>query len=317
MHIATDLYSHYMVGIRRSPEFFYPKKFVTIKSTTAPLGISTVSRIYHGTHLDEVEEICVAPSTATFIGREKKWRPGIMYNAYEQTYSLEFCTYLIEDVDKDPKPMTKDEQWQPFGPFLWFGTSNEEADDYGPYCFEFNFKSVLKRYQKCRGSEKALCYRVGGTLVYQQEVSHVAIICCEDDKEYQSYPLIEPTSTKYFKPPTPIKFVDSKKENTEPPVHKRRKTEQCSDTQNLSTESYHDLPKEELTILKSTGSVLGVRHEHVALAFYLPDGIALELTNQDGKLCQACHDNRCLKSKGKRQCHFPQFDGQYIHSFNN
>ena len=43
--------------------------------------------------------------------------------------------------------MTKDEQW-PFGPFLWFGTSSEEVDDYGPYPYEFHLKSILNKAEK-------------------------------------------------------------------------------------------------------------------------------------------------------------------------
>ena len=106
--------------------------------------------------------------------------------------------------------MTKYRQ-RPFGPFLWFGTSREEVDGYGPYCFEFQFKTALRKYLQSRGRDKILCYRAGGTLVYKQEVTHVVIICCEDDKEYQSYPFIDATSTKYFKPP--FQFA---KDSTEP-----------------------------------------------------------------------------------------------------
>ena len=250
-----------------------------------------------------------------------------MYNEYEQTYGSQFCSYVIEDVDDDPKPMTKDEQW-PFGPFLWFGTSREEVDDYGPYCFEFQFKSALSKYQQSRGREKALCYRAGGTLVYKQEVAHIVIICCEDDKDYQSYPLIDATSTKYFKPP----ITRSKFDSVEPPVHKKQKIEQSSSSEDTSTQSlyhvtqdgtlsYQVLPSEELSIpamvLRSTNSV-GDRHEHVALAFYLPHDTKLQLTNQDGKLNTASHYNRCMKAKGRiKVCQFREFDIEYIERFND
>ena len=374
----------------RSPEFFYPKRFITIKSTATHLNISTVSTICHGTHLEEVKEICTTPNSATFVGREKRWRPGTEYNEYEQTYSLDYCSYTVEDI-RNPMPMTKDRQW-PFGPFLWFGTSKSEADNYGPYCFEFNFKSVLKKYLQTRGSDQTLCYRAGGTLVYKQEVTHVVIICCEDDKDYQSYPLIDATSTKYFKPP--IKFIRSNTERTEPLHYKKRKIEkhhygkqkifmpqtvpgstehrkrkrklirrdsvessplkkrkinfdvqafefgrsetgnneyhsnknvrqQCSmkdasifNITQDGTLSYHSLPLEELTIPALINSGWrGGRHEHVVLAFYLPHGIALQLTNLDGTLLEASHYNRCIKSKGK-QCQFAGFERCYIDDFN-
>ena len=78
-----------MHALNLSPEFFYLKKFVTIKisrNINHVLDISAVSTIYHGTHLNEVKEICVAPNTAAFMGREKRWCPGVVYNEYKQTY---------------------------------------------------------------------------------------------------------------------------------------------------------------------------------------------------------------------------------------
>ena len=344
-----------------------------------------------------MKEICTAPNTATFVGREKRWRPGTEYDEYKQTYSLDYCSYTVEDI-RNPMPMTKDEQW-PFGPFLWFGTSRGEADNYGPYCFEFNFKNVLKKYLQTRGSDKLLCYRAGGTLVYKQEVTHIVIICCEDDEDYESYPLVDATSTEYFKPP--IKFIRSTIERAEPlhqykkrkiekhhygkqkifmpqtvpgsterrkrkrkligpkigsaepsPLKKRKldfsvqaftfgrsETEsteyqkrkivkqQCSmvdtsipssifDVTKDGSLSYHSLPSGELTIPALICSGWrGERHEHVVLAFYLPHGIALQLTHQDGTLLKASHSSRCIKSKGK-QCQFAGFERCYIDYFN-
>ena len=50
-------------------------------------------------------------------------------------------------------------------------------------------------------------------------------------KTYQSYPFIDATSTKYFKPP--FQFA---RDSTEPPVHKKQKIEQGSSF--ASTESH-------------------------------------------------------------------------------
>ena len=306
-----------MQNYYRHPEFFYPKKFVTVKSAEAHLNTSTISTLCHGTHLDEVKQICVAPntSTATFKGSKKKWRPGIVYSEERQTYSSQFCSYIVEDAEEDPKPMTTHYQWS-FGPFLWFGTSKKEVDDYGPYCFEFELKNVLDKYQQSRGSGKKLCYRAGGTLLYKQEVTHIVIICCEDDEDYQSYPLIKATSTKYFQPP-----VMSEVDNTEAPVCKKQKVE---DSASADTRSYQDnqpLPSEEFsvqaTILRSI-DLEGSRHEHVTMAFYLPDGITLQLTNEDGKLNKATHCKHCMKSKGRdKRCQFTKFEPCYMDAFNN
>ena len=194
------------------------------------------------------------------------------------------------------------------GPFLWFGTSREEVDGYGPYCFEFDFETALRKYLQSRGRDKTLCYRAGGTLVYKQEVMHIVIICCEDDNEYQSYPLIDATSTKYFKP-----SIRSKLDSTEPPVHKKQKMEQDSSSEDTQSPSIPAMA------LRSTDLMaMGDRHEHVALAFYLPHDTKLQLTNQEGKLNRATHYNRCLKSKGKfKVCQFDKFDTQYIELFND
>ena len=112
-------------------------------------------------------------------------------------YSEQYCTYLVEPNNL-PVPMKSNDVT--FGPFAWFSIEKTETDMYGKCCFELNFKSVLEAYQKCR--KGIICYRVGGTLMYKREVTHVVIICCKEDKEYQSYPLILANSSKYVLYPT-------------------------------------------------------------------------------------------------------------------
>ena len=70
-------------------------------------------------------------------------------------------------------------------------------------------------------------------------------------------------------------------------------------------------------VLRSTNSV-GDRHEHIAVAFYLPHDTKLQLTNQDGKLNKARHYNRCMKSKGRDKVRqFPEFDRQFAFQQSN
>lgn len=294
----------------RHPEFFYPSKFVTVKSakTHNNLDISVVSTVCHGTHLNEVKEICIAPNIASFVGKEKKWRPGTEYSKDEQTFDRQYCSYVVEGLGNEPKPMTKHEQWA-FGPFLWFGTNTGEADIYGDYCFEFQLKSVLREYQQSRGSKNPICYRVGGTLLYKEEITHAVIICCEDDQDCKSYPLIEAANTKYFNPP--------KVERIEPPMCKKRKLDQKC----FSTEESKQSSKEIfIPAMASRNTDLEKnRHEHVALAFYMPHGTTLQLTNEDGKLCDIVRDHYkyCVKSTGKyKQCQLSQPGTSYIHDFN-
>ena len=267
---------------------------------------SAVSTICHGTHLDEIKEICIVPNFARFTGKEKQWRPGKVYSKGEQTVGSEYCSYIIEELDKESKPITKQEQW-PFGPFLWFGTKNGDAKIYGSYCFDFQLKSVLRQYQQSRGSSCSICYRAGGTLLYREEVTHVVIVCCEDDQDYESYPLIDATNTKYFKPP---KIENIKSINT--PSKKQKLNPWCEDASTQSLEYF-------VPAKVSINAGLKQRHEHVALAFYLPHDIGLHLTNEDGKLSiMQDHNRYCAKSSGKyKVCQYSKIEESYIHDFND
>lgn len=240
---------------------------------------------------------------ACFTGKEKQWRPGTVYSKEEQTVGARYCSYLVEELDKEPKPMTKEEQW-PFGPFLWFGTKNGDAKIYGSYCFDFQLKSVLRQYQQSRGSRSSICYRAGGTLLYKEEVTHVVIVCCEDDRDYESYPLIDATNTKYFKPPE-TKYIES-------PCKKRKLDPYCKDANAQLLECF--VPAK---ISRNEG--LKERHEHVALAFYLPNDIGLHLTNEDGKLSiMQDHYKYCAKSSGKHKfCQYTEIEASYMSDFND
>ena len=267
---------------------------------------SDVSSVYHGTHLEEIKEICIAPNMASFIGKEKQWRPGTVYSKEEQTFDPPYCSYIIEELDKEPKQMTKQEQW-PFGPFLWFGTKNEDAKIYGNYCFDFQLKNVLKQYQQSRGRHSSICYRAGGTLLYKEEITHVVIVCCKHDQDYESYPLIDAINTKYFKPPK-TEYIDS----TYTPCKKQKLDPYCKDASAQSLEYF--IPA---NVSRNDG--LKERHEHIALAFYLPHDSGLHLTNEDGKLCiMREHYKYCAKSSGKHKlCQYIEIEASYIHDFNN
>ena len=158
-------------------------------------------------------------------------------------------------------------------------------------------------------------------LLYRRLVTHVVIVCCENDEDYQSYPLIDTTSTKYFQPP-----ILSKVENLEPPVCKKQKVEEQGPSASADTQLY-DVTQDNQTLSSSISSnhaiilksadLEGLRHEHVSLVFYLPDGITLQLTNEDGKLSKAQHGEYCVKTKGRdKTCQFIQFEQCYIDKFN-
>jgi len=256
-----------LLHVYRRPEFFYHKRFVTIHSPTSSLQTKPVTTVYHGTHSRQKDAICGGilgqPSIYTFKGKEKKWRilGGIDY------YTSQCCSYLAEP-NQCPIAMTPDNCLdEVFGPFVWFGTEKADTDRYGPFCFEVDFQSLQEAYQICRG-KRDICYRAGGTLVYKQEVTHIVIICCEEDQRYHSYPKIQINSSKYFTPPW--KPASEKKE--------------CPEVISLATASKHIL--------------LNERSEYTSFAIYLPGDTKLLLSSTAGKITENTHVGYCIKSKG-------------------
>ena len=247
----------------RGPEFFYPKVYVKIKEAVpdTPVVTNVSSVVFHATHPKDVLDICQG-DYAIFKGRLKQWR--LLDN---QTYFKQCCSYLVQPRQA-PIPMGQNNS-TPFGPFVWFGTNRDETDKYGPCQFEFNLSNVLRAYQTCRRSHyQRICYRAAGTLVYKQEVCHIVMICCLEDIECQSYPLITPNNTCYFKPPNSL----GDDGGNGPPVGLQFET----------------------AINEYQG-----RHENVTFALYLPNNRNLYLCYRDGKMTITNHNKYCIASRNK------------------
>ena len=263
MDVTTCVCVRVSISLNRNPEFFYPNVFVKIKETV-PETLTTTnvsSVVFHGTHLEDVLDICQG-TNAIFKGYTKQWR--LLDNEF---YNEEYCSYLVK-LGQQPVPM-KPYNSTPFGPFAWFGTKEDETDKYGPCQFEFNFTSVLRAYQTCRNSEQnRICYRAAGTLVYKQEICHIIMICCVEDAECQTYPLITAKNTCYFKPPNSLSKTGSQ------PI---------------------DL------LFQTKINVYQKRHEHVTFALYLPNNRQLYLSYRDGKIKLTPHNTYCIASRS-REC---------------
>ena len=215
------------------------------------------SVVFHGTHLEDVLDICQG-NHAIFKGYHKQWRLLDYHDCNE-----EYCSYLVQP-GQQPVPMDPDNDI-PFGPFGWFDTKQDETDKYGPCQFEFTFASVLKAYGTCRhNGQHTICYRAAGTLVYKQEVCHIVMICCLDDKECQNYPLITTNNTCYFKPP--------------------------SDTGSSSVD----------VEFQTTINEYQRRHEHLTFALYLPNNRNLYLSYRDGKIRLTPHNTYCIASRSSK-----------------
>ena len=188
---------------------------------------------------------------AIFKGNPKQWRPSS-----ECSPSPNASYYIGPDSTTEKWIPPDDTECLP-GPLVWFGTERKtgKTDNvYGPCVFEFKFTLVLEAYQKCRGiNSQQLCYRAAGTLVYQKEISHVVLVCSTSDNYYQTFPLIQGNNTKYFKPPNYQKTGLQKLASMVINKYPQRFNENDKDC---------------------------TRHDHVILAFYLPNNTRLVLPNQ-------------------------------------
>lgn len=155
------------------------------------------------------------------------------------------------------KRVTPSDDYLP-GNLLFFGTKQDDTDKNGPCQFEFNFRSVIAAYQQSRGVTGTICYKAVGSFVHIHMLYHVVLVCFEEDEAYKSFPSITANNTAYFKPPT---------ESDEACV--------CVNIYFIGEPP---------------------RHEHVFLAFYLPDNTPLvTLTSSDGKLRRRDH-KYCMKT---------------------
>jgi len=188
---------------------------------------------------------------AIFNGNPKQWRPSSEY------FPSPNASYHIG-------PGSTTETWIPYGdkeylpgPLLWFGTERKTGkvdNAYGPCVFEFRFSAVIEAYQKSRSiSNEQVCYRAAGTLVYQQEISHVVLVCSTSDDCYKPFPLIQENNTKYFKPPNDKEMGKRKLMSITTNAYPQRSNESGKDR---------------------------TRHDHVIIAFHLPDNAQLVLPNQ-------------------------------------
>ena len=237
-------------------EYFYPKIFVELKGAKTGSAV-VVPTLFHSTHYEEMIKICVGKQ-ALFKGNKKEW----------STKHPDKASYLVDHNNNSKKQLrSSDDDCLP-GNLVWFGTARGKGGIFGPCLFEFNYKRVLQAYQVSRGVDHKICYRVGGTMVYQKEISHAVIVCCTTDDCYKSFPLIEEdrTTKKFFTPSS---------DSSLPRI--RISEYPCSDRD---------------------------RDEHVVLVFYLPsDNACLKLANEVrySELTRVPH-SRCVKSKGS--CEF-------------
>ena len=264
---------------KRKPELFYSSVFIETRDIIGS-SLSFIPTIFHATHYQDMIGICQGKE-AIFKGNPKQWRPSSEYSPSPN------ASYYIGPDSTTEKWIPPDDTECFQGPLVWFGTERKTGktdNAYGPCVFEFKFTLVLEAYQKCRDiNSQQLCYRAAGTLVYQREVSHVVLVCSTSDDCYQTFPLIQGNNTKYFKPPkdkkTGLQKLASMLINKYPECHDENDKD-CS------------------------------RHDHVIIAFHLPDSTQLVLPNQPYiSEIQIIPHYYCMKNKlGEGGCYKPVDD---------
>ena len=228
------------------PELFYSRVFLKTHDSNGSSQFF-IPTIFHATHCKDMTSICQGKE-AIFKGNPKQWRPSL-----EHSPSPNASYHIRPGSTTKTRIPSGDNECLP-GPLLWFGTERKGGSVYGPCEYEFKFTALLKAYQLCRGINAAqVCYRAAGTLVYQQEISHVVLVCSTSDDCYKSFPLIQENNTKYFKPPNDKEIGKQK-------------------LMSISTNAYpqrsHESGKDH------------TRHDHVIIAFYLPENTQLVLPNK-------------------------------------
>ena len=178
--LSTVLCLHAHLHSEEKMELFYPKVFVEIQGNASGTP-SIILSLFHATRYAEMTRICDGQQ-ATFKPGKKPWR---------QTYNPDKASYLVDYVNNSRTwILPSDDSCLP-GNLVWFGTTKDEGKIYGPCQFEFNYKRVLEAYQTSRGADQKICYKVGGTFIYQLEIS-VANEC------YKQFPTIEEDKTTKF-----------------------------------------------------------------------------------------------------------------------
>ena len=75
---------------------------------------------------------------------------------------------------------------------------NPPESNYGTQGFSISFSTLMEQYKESREkSDEKVCFRIGGTLQYRQEIMYVVIVCMASDKSLDKYPPIDSHNDKF------------------------------------------------------------------------------------------------------------------------
>lgn len=186
------------------------------------MGFRTIIPIYklsHITHADNAQ--CIGPNEGqnhfTFKPKCKQGRNGtyihtekgfVKIQQNENVLPGKFSWWEIDTTQW----YDDDEQGQLFGEavkkfkknqhYLAHYLSNPRESRYGDHGFIVDFKELLKCYMDSRidiadPNDHAVCLQICGTLVYQQEICYVVIVCTKYDSKFMKYPSLHGNSTVF------------------------------------------------------------------------------------------------------------------------
>ena len=257
----------------RKPQLYIFGRLASVTSKIVGVTQNDITHVYHYFHKEDLAMMLNnSDQTINFKGHE------LVYRIAKKQYS----SYMVDDCDN----IQDSSIWKRIHPgnatpltgikllhfatrrSYWFSRYGDRVckipySRYGDCECKVPYDIIITRYLQARRqfSKKkhkvnSVVYRVGCTQIYQKEINHMVIICCDgDDGTLGELPILGPTfQTKHFTP----------KDKSTP-----RGTRYSA---NMLQYLYRDH-----------------RHEKVTLSLYLPDDCQLSLSKKDYILNKVHH----------------------------
>ena len=175
---------------------------------------------------------------------------------------------------------------------------NPPESTYGTQGFSMELSTLIRRYRKSRDdSNDKVCFRIGGTLEYTQEVAYVIIVCMGNELNDAAYPRMDRNVSAIFENNGLLNDLGEVKDCTEIPEFKLA---------HLIIKKY-----EPPTAGKRTKREWKFNWQNLVFAFYLPNG-DLKCKEKDfiGDVCSIPHYHPNCHSRLGHGKVCPDYDNQ-------
>ena len=171
---------------------------------------------------------------------------------------------------------------------------NPPESPYGTKGFSADFSTLIRAYDESRNdSDGKVCFRVGGTLEYRQEIAYVVIVCKKTDSELDNFPPIDHRNAIF--------------------THQGlNDTGEIEDDQKIPSFNFKYFVKSKYPNKREFD------WENLVFGFYLPNGKHLKCNQRDiGPPCSVTHNHvYCHKKCERFVMHCPDYDPQRNDSCN-